>query len=70
MIEWGRIYNVKGELLLDHVPMYEGGMLLHKEGDVYRYRWQTAIQNEEGNWESFYIQMFYESGFAFKTGNL
>lgn len=66
--EWGRIYNVKGELLLDHVPMYEGGMLLHKEGDVYRYRWQTAIQNEEGNWESFYIQMFYDLDLHLKLG--
>ena len=66
--EWGRIYNVKGELLLDHMPMYEGGMLLHKEGDIYRYWWKTARRSEEGQWESFDLQMFYDLDLRLKLG--
>lgn len=66
--EWGRIYNVKGELLLDHVPMYEGGLLLHKEGNVYRYWWQDTRQNEEGEWESVNYQMLYDLDLHLKMG--
>nr|MDE7327485.1 substrate-binding domain-containing protein [Lachnospiraceae bacterium] len=58
--EWGKICNARGEIVLNYVPMYEGGMQLYREDDVFRLYDITYRRNEEGSYEAFRYYMIYD----------